>query len=66
VLITAKRQHEERKVEFMGYLLANVAFHAEIDEHLANWLIRMIDELSWMQLCLLSVVAKRVRLNFPM
>jgi len=65
VLITAKRQHEERKVEFMGCLLANVAFHAEIDEHLANWLIRMIDELSWMQLCLLSAVAQKGKTKLP-
>jgi hypothetical protein len=66
VLITAKRQHEERKVEYLGYLLANLAFEAEIDQPLANWLVRTVDSLSWAQLCLLSAVAQKgSRIDLP-
>lgn len=37
VLIVSQRQFEERKVEHLGYLLANIAFTPEVGGYLANW-----------------------------
>lgn len=56
VLIAAQRQHEERKVEYLGYLLANIAFEEQVDRHLANWVIRTANELSWTQLIILAII----------
>lgn len=55
-LITAEKQHEERKVEFLGYMLTNIAFVPEVDGYLANWVLRQAHELTWAQLVLLSIV----------
>jgi hypothetical protein len=65
VLVAAQRQHEERKVEFYGYLLANIAFQEEVDRQLANWLIRTADSLTWAQLCLLSAIAQKDQVQLP-
>jgi hypothetical protein len=56
VLIVAQREHEERKVEYLGYLLANLAFEQQVDRSLANWAIKMAEELTWAQLVLLAMV----------
>jgi len=64
-LLTAQREHEERKIEFYGYLLANLGFTADVDEYLANWLIRLADELTWMQLVLLAMVGRKAEFELP-
>ncbi|WP_143531853.1 hypothetical protein [Saccharothrix sp. ALI-22-I] len=56
VLVAAQRQHEERKVEYIGYLMANIAFESHIDISTANWVVKNANELSWTQLVLLSIV----------
>lgn len=63
VLIAAQREHEERKVQFIGYLLANLAFYHQIDRHHANRLLRLAQHLSWRQICLLALVRNRDRFN---
>jgi hypothetical protein len=47
VLLAAQREHEERKLRFMGNLIANLAFHPEIDRGYANYLIRLAEKLSF-------------------
>ena len=61
VLLAAQRDHEERKVEFLGYLLANVCFESEVDSYLANWTIKIAQELTWAQLVMLSAVGRSDR-----
>lgn len=56
VLLAAQREHEERKLRFYGNLLAEIAVSSEVNRGFANWLIRMADELSYRQLCLLAIV----------
>jgi hypothetical protein len=58
VLIAAQREHEEAKCRHMGYLLATIAFHDEIDRYLANWLVRTATELSWAQYVLLAIIGR--------
>jgi hypothetical protein len=58
VLLAAQREHQERKVEYLGYLLANVSFESDIDPFLANWAIDDARELTWAQLVLLSAVGR--------
>jgi hypothetical protein len=57
VLIAAQREHEEKKVPYYGYLLANIAFTPTISRVHGNLLIRLGQSLSYNQLCLLAVFA---------
>jgi hypothetical protein len=55
VLIAAQREHEERKARHLGLLLANLVFEKEIDRRQANFLVRLISDLSYVQLRLLAI-----------
>lgn len=55
VLLTAQREHEERKIPFYANLLANIVFRTDIDRFQANLLIRTAQRLSYRQLCLLTL-----------
>ncbi len=59
VMYAAQREHEEKKLKFMANLLANLAFRPEIDKAHANVLIRLVEDLSYRQLCLLAIFAKK-------
>jgi len=65
VLLAAQRGHEERKVEFLGYMLANLCFESEVDANLANWTIKTAQELTWAQLVLLSAIGRSDRPTLP-
>jgi hypothetical protein len=55
VLIAAQREHEEKKIFFMGRMLANLAFADYIDRTQANFLIRTAEAISYRGLCILFV-----------
>lgn len=56
VLLAAQREHEEKKVPLLGSLLASVAFDSEISRPQANLLLRLGEELSYQQLCVLALL----------
>lgn len=53
-IISAQREHEERKIEYIGYLLASICFDSSIDQSRANVLIDTAERMSWRQMMLLS------------
>lgn len=53
VLIAAQREHEDRKVAILGRILGNLAFSPKVDRAYANALIRIAQQLSYRQFCLL-------------
>ncbi len=57
VLLASQDEHEEKKLRLYGNLLANIAYHPEIDKAQANLLIRVAEALSYRQLCLLCLFA---------
>jgi hypothetical protein len=59
VLLVAQREHEERKMEYLGNLLANLAYAPEIDRDNSNLLIRYAEALSYRQLRLISVLGRK-------
>lgn len=65
VLLTAQREPEERKIEFLGYLLANVSFEPMADRSLATWTIKTAQELSWTQLIFLSIIGRTADFVLP-
>jgi hypothetical protein len=54
ILIAAQRDHEEAKLKYYGHLLASIAFTPTIDRGKANFLIRVIQRLSYQQLCIIA------------
>jgi hypothetical protein len=57
--LAAQREHEERKIPYYANLIANLPFTPSIDRYTANVLLRTAQELTYRQLCLLALVAKK-------
>ena len=58
VVLAAQREYEERKILYYGNLLANIAFSPGISKAHANLLIKLGQNLSYRQLCLLVLFAR--------
>lgn len=59
ILLSAQREHQEKKVQFYGNLIANIAFDPSIDREQANFLIKLDESLSYRQICLLSLFVNK-------
>ncbi len=59
VLLAAQREHEEKKLRFLGSLLGNVPFRPDIDRYQANHLIRLVSALSYRQVLVLAAFGAR-------
>lgn len=59
VLISAQREHEEKKLPYLANLTANLAFSEEIGRGDANLLLRIANGLSYRQLCLLTLFGRK-------
>jgi hypothetical protein len=66
VVAAARRSADERRVRHLGYLLAEVAFSADLDAELAIRALRIVEQLGWRQLALLAGVGRRDRVPLPM
>ncbi|WP_210506103.1 hypothetical protein [Naasia sp. SYSU D00057] len=64
VMFAAMDSFEERKIPYLGNLLANVAFAPSIDAATANFALRTAEGLSWLELCLLALIDRSD--EFPM
>jgi hypothetical protein len=60
VLLVAQRQHQEKKIPYLAFLLANIAFD-DASADLTNHLIRLADQLSYRQLCLIALFEAKDR-----
>lgn len=63
VVLAAQREAEEKKVRLYGNLLANLAFAQNVDRSQANFLLKLSEDLSYRQLCLLSLFAQNTLLG---
>jgi len=63
VTIAAQREHQEKKLQFLGNLVANAAFHPEYDRAHADHLIKVAEELTFQQLCILSLAGSKDHLR---
>lgn len=59
ILLAAQREHQEKKLQFYGNLVANVAFHPEIDRTQANLLLKLAERVTYSQMCLLAIFAQK-------
>ncbi len=53
VLMQAKSEHEEKKLRFLGQFLGNVAFDQHCSPEHANYLLGLIERLTYQQLAML-------------
>ena len=54
VLLKVQREPEEKKIQYMGYLISSIAFDSEINVHMAHQLIKIADQFTYRQLCILK------------
>ncbi|PNH82959.1 hypothetical protein CXZ05_13600 [Arthrobacter sp. AFG20] len=59
VLIAAQREPQERKLEYLGCLLAQIAYHDEIPLETAVWMINTAERLTWTQYSLISMIGRK-------
>jgi hypothetical protein len=55
-LLTAQRETEEKKIQYIGNLYGNISFHSEVGKTEANRLIRIAQDLSFNQMCILAFI----------
>lgn len=58
VLLKAKNEHEEKKVKFYANIFATVSFAPAISVGEANHMLRVAEQLTYRQMCVLSLLAK--------
>jgi hypothetical protein len=55
VLMKSQREPEEKKIPFMGYLFAAVAFDPNVSAQMAHQILKTTEQLTYRQLCLLKL-----------
>ena len=55
IILKAQREPEEKKIVYMGYFFANVAFNADISAGLAHQIIKSCERMTYRQFCLLKI-----------
>lgn len=55
-LLAAQREFEERKVVYLARMYANIAFSPIISKQIADYLIKIVERLSYRQLVILHVI----------
>lgn len=63
VLLVAQREHEQRKLPYVANVFANLAVTEGLSQAQANLLVRISSELSYTQIRLLVIFARRDQLN---
>lgn len=59
VLIAAQREPQEKKLEYLGCMLAQIAYHDEIPAETAMWMINMAERCTWTQYTLISMIGRK-------
>ena len=57
VLLKVQREPEEKKIEYMGYLLSSITFDPHINVYTAHQLVKTAEQLTYRQLCILKLCA---------
>ena len=63
VLLKSKNEHEERKVKFLGNVLANIAFQDGLTIGEANHVLKTVESLTYRQMISLSLFGSQLKLN---
>ncbi len=58
-----KKSYQEKKIKFIGKLFANIFFISQSDLSLSNFMIKLADELSYRQFCIINILRNKDELN---
>lgn len=58
VLRSAQGEHEEKKLNYYGNLIANISFDSNVNRNKANLFLKIAQNLSYSQLCILQYLSK--------
>lgn len=59
VLLAAQREHEEKKLKYYGNLVANLAFNSQVSRAQANLLLKLGQNITYQQMCLITIFANK-------
>ena len=59
IMLKCQREPQEKKIPYMGYLKASIAFNPDISADMGHQLIKAAEELTYRQLCILKLVAEK-------
>ena len=57
IMLKCQREPQEKKILYMGYLKASIAFDSNISVDMGHQLIKVAEQLTYRQLCILKLVA---------
>ena len=63
VLLKSQREAEEKKLPYMAHLMANIAFDDTISAEMTHQLIKLAEDLTYRQLCILQLSVVKDRFN---
>lgn len=61
ILLKCQREPQEKKIPYMGYLLASIAFDSNISVDMGHQLIKVAEQLTYRQFCILKLVVVKER-----
>ncbi len=59
IMLKCQREPQEKKIPYMGYLKASIAFNPDISADMGHQLIKAAEELTYRQFCILKLVAEK-------
>ena len=62
VLQKSKNEHEEKKIKMLGNFFASIAFSPDVSVGEANHLLRVAENLTYRQMCVLAILSAKSRL----
>lgn len=63
VLLKSKNEHEEKKIELLANIFANIAFDSELSVGQANHILQIADNLTYRQMCILSLFQRKAEIE---
>lgn len=63
ILLKSQREAEEKKIPYMGQLFAAVAFDSQISAQMAHQIIKIAEQLTYRQLCILKLAEVKQDFN---
>ena len=61
IMLKCQREPQEKKIEYMGYLLASIAFDPNISADMGQQLVKSAEELTYRQFCILKLATVKNR-----
>lgn len=59
IMLKCQREPQEKKIEYIGYLLSGIAFDSNLSPDMGHQLIKASEELTYRQLCILKLVVAK-------